>query len=1151
MNARFLLGPAGSGKTHRCLSEIREQLLASPDGPPLLLLAPKQATFQLERQILLDERISGYTRLQILSFERLASHLLELSGTSPLPLLSEEGRIMVLRALIAQHSDKLKIFGASAFMGGFSRQLSKDLRELQHHQLSPKKLIETADRLESPLREKLLDLQFLLSAYLEWMEKQHLQDADCLLDAAADVLKKNPLPDFSTCEEGSPTVVSSGQLDLFAPPPALPVRKKFKPSVLFSSLWMDGFAEMTPQELSLLTALAPHCENMTLAFCENPSEENANKASSWLSIWSGINQTRTECQARLSALSDVNITVEVLEGRPRFFNNPVLGHLERHWTKSEPCNETDLSRHLRLAVCASPSNEAVLAAHEILRFVRAGGRYREAAVLLRQMDGYHDELRRVFASCQIPCFLDRRESVAHHPLAELTRCALSTVAFNWTHEDWFGALKTGLVSSDENAVDELENAALAHGWKGQSWFKPLLCDHQPASWAERSTTQWLPPFVKLKESLTTDGKLQADGQQLANALRTFWHDLHVEKTLDGWQQAAISGVPTPHKTVWEQLNKWLDDIERAFLKEILPLNQWLPILEASLGSLTVGVIPPALDQVLIGTIDRSRNPDLKLALILGVNESVFPCVPEAVALLTDTDRTALEKQGIQLGPTLRQFLSREHFLGYIAFTRSNDRLVVTYSKHDAQDRTLNPSPFISHIRTLFPTLKLEEIFSTTTAWNEAEHESELVAPLLQAKEGRAPTLTPWLNHPKLASILKNLNLLSVQPVTLSPRAVNSLYTRTLSTSVSRLEEFAECPFKYFVDAGLNAKERILFELDPRKKGDFQHTVLARFHQKIQSQKKRWHDLSPAQARELVAQIAAELAPDFSEGLLATGEQSKVVVKSMTRGLQDFLATVIFWMDQYEFEPEAVELVFGTKDGLLPAWKLDLGNEHEMMFCGAMDRVDLLRSEDGKSASAVIIDYKSSDHKLETLRMANGLQLQLPAYLAVLRYHPGSATFFGVEHLTPVGAFYANFRGSSSGGKTRRDVLDTTEQQSQKAFQHTGRFDFTALPHLDNRKEMCGTQFKFRIKKDGTSSSTSPDPMTQEKFNELISNVKEILLRMGQQIFSGTSEPAPYQKGSERACDLCEFQGICRIDPWTHTFRSLTSTANEDVSTTDN
>src|SRR3989442_10489653 len=137
MQARSLLGPAGSGKTHRCLAEIRAELLKSPEGPPLLFLAPKQATFQLERQLLADESLAGYARLQILSFERLAEFvLMALSQCLP-QLLDEEGRVMVLRALLAQTQSQLKVFRASARLPGFARHLSLLLRELQRHQQSP------------------------------------------------------------------------------------------------------------------------------------------------------------------------------------------------------------------------------------------------------------------------------------------------------------------------------------------------------------------------------------------------------------------------------------------------------------------------------------------------------------------------------------------------------------------------------------------------------------------------------------------------------------------------------------------------------------------------------------------------------------------------------------------------------------------------------------------------------------------------------------------------------------------------------------------------------------------------------------------------------------------------------------------------------
>ena len=137
----------------------------------------------------------------------------------------------------------------------------------------------------------------------------------------------------------------------------------------------------------------------------------------------------------------------------------------------------------------------------------------------------------------------------------------------------------------------------------------------------------------------------------------------------------------------------------------MPLRDWLPILEAGLANLTVGVIPPVLDEVLIGAIDRARNPDLKFALVLGVNETIFPAAPNSPAILTNADRDEL---AVPLGPDLREQISRERFYGYIACTRASEKLTVTFSRHNADGKTLNPSPFIAQLQKIFPALEIEE-----------------------------------------------------------------------------------------------------------------------------------------------------------------------------------------------------------------------------------------------------------------------------------------------------------------------------------------------------------------------------------------------------------------------------------------------------------
>ncbi len=299
MQARFLLGPAGSGKTFRCLAEVRAALANNPDGSPLIFLAPKQATFQLERQLLADPSLNGYIRLQILSFERLARFVLEKLNIAPPDFLNDEGRVMVLRALFMRHERELKLFSKSARRPGFAQQLSQLLGELQQHQFTPAKLRALAENenLRAELRDKLNDLAVLHEAYANWLTGHNLQDANHLLDFATDALRSQ-----STIHDSRFTI---------------------------QHLWLDGFAEMTPQELDLLAAVLPLCTNATLAFC---LDESAEKENSWLSIWNVVGKSYQQCRQRIENLPGVKIEAEILprnSDKNRFGKNPDLHYLEQ------------------------------------------------------------------------------------------------------------------------------------------------------------------------------------------------------------------------------------------------------------------------------------------------------------------------------------------------------------------------------------------------------------------------------------------------------------------------------------------------------------------------------------------------------------------------------------------------------------------------------------------------------------------------------------------------------------------------------------------------------------------------------------------------------------------------------------------------------
>ena len=905
---------------------------------------------------------------------------------------------------------------------------------------------------------------------------------------------------------------------------------------------------MTPQELDLLAAFLPICDRATLAFC---LDTEARDKSSWLSGWSVVERTFRQCRERAAALPHAEIVVESLKRDPersRFQAQPLLRQLEQCWERPNDLTldaprSTLHPSSVRLVICANPEAEATLAAREILRFVHGGGRFREAAVLVRSLESCHDTLRRVFARYEIPFFLDRREPVAHHPLAELTRCALRLAAFGWQHDDWFGALKTGLATDDEAAVDRLENEALARGWQGNAWLQPLKTPGDPE--LESSINRWLgqilPPFAGWIAALAS-WQRRPTGEQLAAALRGLWEQLAVERTLERWSaDAPPAGRPPPiHATVLDQLNAWLDNVELAFGGEALPLADWLPILEAGLANLSVGVVPPALDQVLIGAIDRSRNPELKLALLPGWNETVFPARPVPGPLLTEAERDALAGRDVPLGPGRREQIGRERYYAYIACTRARQRLVITCATHNAAGQPLQPSPFFERVKEI--TGIADEKFDGVVHWVESEHLCELAAPVLRVQTapdpepelvqlGELPALAPlalkWRQFPKASG-----------PLRLQPSIAEKIYGRELPSSVSGLEDFAACPFKFFAARGLRLQERKEFQFDDRDKGSFQHEVLREFHRRVQKSGRRWRDLGAAEARDLVCAIGRELLPEYGGGRFMAGGAARFTGEFLIERLGRLIATLIGWMPQYGFDPERVEISFGLEPDGLPAWRLELPEGRALLLRGRIDRVDLCRADSGE-ALAVVMDYKSSARTLNPAKLHHGLELQLLSYLGVLRHVIEPGKYFGAPRLSPAGAFYIPLNGGGGRpGATRSEIVGGGGAARREGYQHNGRFVAESLEHFDNRGVSRGDQFKFAKNQDGSLSARGNEALPAVEFEALREKIEGHLRDDGRRIFSGELDVSPFRIGQETACDRCDFRPVCRFDPWVQPFREL-------------
>jgi ATP-dependent helicase/nuclease subunit B len=133
-----------------------------------------------------------------------------------------------------------------------------------------------------------------------------------------------------------------------------------------------------------------------------------------------------------------------------------------------------------------------------------------------------------------------------------------------------------------------------------------------------------------------------------------------------------------HEQVWNACIDLLDQYVEVLGDENVSLKSFSTILEAGFESLYFSLIPPALDQVIIGDLEKSRLTDIKAAFVVGVNEGILPAKIADEGILSDEEREMLIAADLTVAPSSRTRLLDENFIAYKALTTSSEALYVSY-----------------------------------------------------------------------------------------------------------------------------------------------------------------------------------------------------------------------------------------------------------------------------------------------------------------------------------------------------------------------------------------------------------------------------------------------------------------------------------------
>jgi len=1122
MSLRLIYGRGGSGKSYYCLQDIKEKIKDGGNtGNKLVLMVPEQYSFQSERNLLKVVGVTGITKAEVLSFKRLAHRVFNEVGGLTLKHINDPGKAMLIYNIMEDLSAELKVFGRASKQQGFIDIVAETIKEFKRYNITPEIIDASLKDLEDQeLIYKLEDLKKIFEKFQEALHKEYIDSEDEITLLAEKL-------DESKAYDGA-------------------------------EIWIDEFSTFTPQQYLVLEKLLKKCKrvNITLAGDGIAAEEDIDNTD----IFSVTKKTTRKL---LKLALDNNIKIEKpvnLNDRPnpRFGDNLELRHIEKYFYASPYSYYRDEVKNLRIYKAFNNYDEIEVVARDIVRLVRDEGyRYKDIAIVCRELESYENIIAAILNEYHIPHFLDQKRTVSGNPFIVFITSVFDIFTKNWSYEAVFRYLKTGLTGISMESLDLLENYVLANGIRGKKWTKEEFWNYKiNYGYESEDMTKYeisilniinetkdiiTAPLIKfhdsLKENKTVRGK--------CTALYDFLVETGALERIEQWtnefsEQGRIE-LSNEYRQISNIVMDTLNSMVEVMGDERISIDKFAKILAVGFEKNEMGLIPVALDEVTVGDIARIRSQGVKALYIVGVNDGVLPRVSKEEGILSDRDRNMLKEKGLELAPDTKTQVFEEQFLVYTTLTTACNYLMLTYPMADVEGKALRPSVVISRMKKIFPKLveesqltepqeadaKLDMIVAPEPTFN------QLIGAVRRDYEGEQveeiwSEVYKWYNSKnewrlKSSRILKGLQYSNAVD-RVEPDTIRNLYGRPLSFSVSRLEQYSQCPFAYFVKYGLRAKDRKVYEFSSPDLGSFIHGILDKFADTIRLNEMQWSDITREWSRQTISELVdAELSRQ-NNSILNSSSRYKYMTERLKRILTRSVNIMTEHVKRSSFGTLANELAFG-RGGELPAIKLSLPSGEEVQLIGRIDRVD---ATDLESATYFrVIDYKTGQKSFSLSDVYFGLQLQLLVYLDALL---SNAHYYTELQAMPGAVLYFRVDDPMING-----TADMTEEEIEKAILKKLKMnglilkDARVVKSMDKEIEGYSLIIPARMNKGDTLGST-PSVVTEEQFDILRKYVRDTMVRICEDMLNGNIEIRPTKSKKHTACSYCNFASICQFDP---------------------
>lgn len=1114
MSLRFCFGPSGSGKSHRIYEEIMQRAAEEP-GRNFLIIVPDQFTMQTQKDLVMRSDRDGILNIDVLSFGRLSHRILEEVGTKEMPVLDDTGKSLVLQKVAADLKEQLPAMGSLLHKQGYIHEVKSAISEFMQYGISAQdmdKLITSAQK-RGALAMKLKDLKTLYRGFQDYIRDHFITTEETL-----DVLRRS-----------------------------LSKSKILKGSVVV----FDGFTGFTPIQNRLIQELMRVCAEtivtVTIGVGEDPYKMDGEQKLFHLSKKTVADLEKLAAEAEVERGEDLFV-----KGEPnRFAKAPALHYLEQNLFRYQYEPYAGEQQEIHMFEALSPREEVHQTALYIRHLIREQGMtYRDIAVVIGDLEGYASYVETEFGQLEIPCFLDRTRGIVLNPMIEYIKSALQLYIKDFSYDTVFHFLRSGMADISREEIDELENYVIRTGARGYRTYSRLFTrrteelqgNAEGSEQAEEKTMERLnrirQQFMDAVEILHMGSREKA-GDYVSH-LYDFLEQNQVQQKLLNYQQQFEKEGDLSRAREYAQIYRLvmdlLDQVYELLGEEEISRQEFADILEAGFGEITVGTIPQSVDRIVVGDMERTRLKQVKVLFFLGVNDGNIPKNASKGGIISDMDREFLIESGTEMAPSPRQQMYIQRLYLYLNMTKPSEQLYLSYAKVNSEGKGIRPSYLIDTVRKLFPAMSVEYP-QNRSRLEQIEGRQEgaryLAEELREYVEGTLPEEERqdfYLMYRAYEADAAGRDLLTraafrrYRESGLSRIVARALYGQQLENSVSRLETYAACACRHFLQYGLSLQEREEFGFEASDMGTVYHAVLENFAGKLAESNLTWWDFTEDFAAKAVKESVEAYAATYGETVLYSSARNEYAITRMSRILTRTVLTLQKHLKQGSFQPDDYELSFRFAEDL-DSIHVDLSEDEKMHLQGRIDRIDV--SEDTEHVYVKVIDYKSGNRKFDLAALYYGLQLQLVVYMNAAmemesRKHPD-------KEIVPAALLYYHIDDP-----TIETPVELTDEQINEQILAKLRMngvvnsDPGVVERLDRYMQDKSVVIPVEKKKDGSFSARS-GVLSREEMQLISSYVDAKIRSIGREILDGKIAANPYEKGNEEACTYCAYKKVCGFD----------------------